>query len=87
MKRFGLAWIFDEEVLAVIRALANNPKIILADEPTSSIDDENSEILMSLLSKINREKKVTIILTTTDLYEKMPSNKEYLLKDGVLYSS
>jgi ABC-type lipoprotein export system ATPase subunit len=74
----------ERQRIAVIRALSNNPKIILADEPTSSIDDENSAFLMNLLSNINREKKVTIILTTTDLYEPLPVNTNYMLKDGKL---
>jgi len=68
-----------------MRALANNPKIILADEPTSSLDDKNSELLMELFSKINREKKVTIIITTTDLYEKLSTTRDYLLKGGLLH--
>jgi putative ABC transport system ATP-binding protein len=87
----GLAGRFPETLsggerqrVAVIRALANSPKIILADEPTSSIDDENSQLLMDLLKKINRERKVTIILTTTDLYEKLPTNRDFILKDGRL---
>jgi putative ABC transport system ATP-binding protein len=87
----GLAGRFPETLsggerqrVAVIRALANSPKIILADEPTSSIDDENSQLLMELLKKINRERKVTIILTTTDLYEKLPTNRDFILKDGRL---
>ena len=71
----------ERQRVAIIRALANSPKIILADEPTSSIDDENSQLVMELLTKINMEKKVTIILTTTDLYEKLPTNRDYLLKD------
>lgn len=76
----------ERQRIAVIRALANSPKIILADEPISSLDDENSELLIKLLSKINREKKVTIILTTTDLYEKLPTTKDYLLKGGHLHT-
>jgi len=60
----------ERQRIAVTRALANNPKIILADEPTSSLDDENSTLLMDLLQKINKEKGTTILLTTTDLYEK-----------------
>jgi putative ABC transport system ATP-binding protein len=87
----GLAGRFPETLsggerqrVAVIRAMANSPKIILADEPTSSIDDENSQLLMDLLKKINRERKVTIILTTTDLYEKLPTNRDFILKDGRL---
>jgi putative ABC transport system ATP-binding protein len=75
----------ERQRIAVIRALANNPKIILADEPASSLDDENSELLMNLLSSINQEKKVTIILTTTDIYEKLPTSRDYLLKEGHLH--
>ena len=60
------------------------PKTLLVDEPTSSLDDENSNLLIKLLSGINREKKVTVVLTTTDLYEKLPTSKDYMLKDGNL---
>jgi D-methionine transport system ATP-binding protein len=69
------------------KALANKPKIIIADEPASSIDDENTQILMDLFTSINRQEKVTIVLSTTDLYEKMPVHKDYLLKDGNLKSA
>ena len=53
----------ERQRITKIRALTNSPKIILADEPTSSIDDENSQLLMELLNEINRERKATIILT------------------------
>jgi len=46
----------EKQRIAIIRALTNNPKIILADEPTSSIDNENSQLLINILEKINREK-------------------------------
>jgi putative ABC transport system ATP-binding protein len=74
----------ERQRVAIVRALANSPKIILADEPTSSIDDENSKLLMNLLTKISRERRVTIILTTTDLYEELPANRDLLLKEGRL---
>jgi len=74
----------ERQRIAVIRALANKPRIIVADEPTSSIDDENSELLMNFLADINRNRKVTIVLATTELYEKLPSNKDYILKEGHL---
>ncbi len=60
---------------AVIRTITNNPDIILADESTSNLYDENTELLMNLHKKINQENKVTIIMTTTDLYGKLPSTK------------
>ncbi len=87
----GLAERFPESLsggerqrVAVIRALVNRPKLLLADEPTSSLDDENSELLMDMLCKINREEKVTVVLTTTDLYERLPATNDYALKNGQL---
>jgi ABC-type lipoprotein export system ATPase subunit len=74
----------EKQRIAIIRAIANNPKIIIADEPTSSIDDENAQLLMNLLTDINKNQKVTIIMTTTDQYEKLPVTKNYLLKDAQL---
>jgi len=74
----------EKQRTAIIRALTNNPKIILADEPTSSLDDENSDLLMELLSQINKERDTMILLTTTDLYEKLLTNKNYMLKEGRL---
>lgn len=94
LKYFGLISLADRfpetlsggerQRVAVIRALVNHPKIILADEPTSSLDDENAQQLMTLLSRINHERRVTIILTTTDLYERLPTARNYLLKEGRL---
>ena len=57
---------------------------ILADESTSSLDNENSALLMELLKQINREKDTIVIVATTDLYEKLPTNKDYALKEGCL---
>jgi putative ABC transport system ATP-binding protein len=69
---------------AIIRALVNNPQILLADEPTSSLDDENSALLNNLLGKICLEKNVAVLVTSTDLYDKLPTVKDYMLKDGQL---
>jgi putative ABC transport system ATP-binding protein len=74
----------ERQRIAVIRALVKNPAIILADEPTSSLDEENSNLLMNLLTAVNRDKKVTLVLTTTDQYEKLPTTRDYLLKDGYI---
>jgi ABC-type lipoprotein export system ATPase subunit len=49
---------------AVVRALINNPEIILADEPTGSLDADSAEKIGELLSKINKEKNVALILVT-----------------------
>ncbi len=76
----------ERQRIAIIRALANRPRIIIADEPTSSIDDENSLMVMNLLKSINRENGVTVVLTTTDFHERLPADKDYVLKDGNLFS-
>lgn len=75
----------EKQRVAVMRALVNRPRVLLADEPTSSLDDENSTLLLGLLEKICREEKVAVVLTTTDLYEKLPIHKDYLLKDCQLF--
>jgi putative ABC transport system ATP-binding protein len=74
----------ERQRIAIIRALVNYPAMLLADEPTSSLDDENSALLLDLLSEICKEQKVAIVLTSTDLYEKLPTTKDYLLRDGLI---
>jgi len=75
----------EKQRIATIRALANKPKIILADEPTSSLDDDNSNLVIELLSNINKEQNVVIILTTTDLRQETPGTTEYMLKAAHLH--
>jgi len=52
--------------VAVARALINNPKIILADEPTGNLDRETGTHVMELLQRINRERGVTVLMVTHD---------------------
>jgi putative ABC transport system ATP-binding protein len=52
--------------VAIARALVNNPKIILADEPTGNLDRETGAHVMQLLQTINRERGVTVLLVTHD---------------------
>jgi lipoprotein-releasing system ATP-binding protein len=50
--------------VALVRALANNPSILLADEPTGSLDSGNAEMMGELLHEMNKEYGITIILAT-----------------------
>ena len=52
--------------VAIARALINNPKIILADEPTGNLDRETGTHLMELLQRVNRERGVTVLMVTHD---------------------
>lgn len=56
----------ERQRVAVVRSLINNPLIILADEPTGALDHENAVQLMELLTELNREEKVTLIVVTHD---------------------
>jgi len=56
----------EKQRVAVMRAIINNPSIIIADEPTGNLDKENALKMMSLFQKLNTEKKLTIIVATHD---------------------
>jgi putative ABC transport system ATP-binding protein len=71
---------------AVARALVANPKLVLADEPTGNLDSENGEQVMQLLSEINREFGVTIILATHSLEAARFTRRIIRLRDGVIES-
>lgn len=55
----------EQQRVAIARSLVNNPQVVLADEPTGNLDDENTEIIKELLLKINKMGK-TVILVTHD---------------------
>jgi ABC-type lipoprotein export system ATPase subunit len=76
----------ERQRVAVIRALVNRPRLLLADEPTSSLDDENAALLMEMLFGINQKENVTVVVTTTDLTLMLPQTKGYLLVKGELLS-
>lgn len=70
--------------VAVIRALINRPKLVLADEPTGSLDRESSENLGQLLVKVNKEEGTTLITVTHSIEIARLMDKVYRLQDGML---
>ena len=70
--------------VAIARALITNPKIILADEPTGALDSKTSEEVMQLLSRLNREEGVTIIVVTHESGVANCTDKIVHIKDGII---
>ena len=70
--------------VAIARALITNPKIILADEPTGALDSKTSEEVMQLLTQLNREEKVTIIVVTHESGVANCTDKIIHIKDGII---
>jgi len=74
----------EKQRVAVMRAVINNPSIVIADEPTGNLDKENALKMMSLFQKLNTEKKLTIIIATHDEDVFNIGHKKYQLIDGYL---
>ena len=74
----------ERQRVALVRALINSPKLLLADEPTGSLDSAASRRLTGLLIELNREEGVTLVVVTHSelLAERM--NRRCRLHDGVL---
>ena len=74
----------EKQRAAIVRALINNPELLLCDEPTGNLDSQTGEEIMSLLKKINRENKATVAVVTHNLELARSSDRIYHLKDGLL---
>lgn len=72
----------EQQRVAIARALVNNPKIILADEPTGNLDSKTGKEIVTLLHKLNREEKRTIILVTHDQELANEADRILVIKDG-----
>lgn len=67
---------------AIIRALLNNPKIILADEPTGNLDSKNSQDVISLFKDICSQYKTTVVIATHDQEIASQADRIITIKDG-----
>ena len=73
-----------QQRVAVARALATNPKLILADEPTANLDTENGEQVMGIMKKLNNETGVTFVFATHDPRVIKYANRVVTLEDGMV---
>lgn len=73
--------------VAVVRAMINSPKLLLADEPTGSLDYVSSEKLIKLLTTINETKQITLIVVTHSKELANSMKHRYMLRNGKLENS
>jgi putative ABC transport system ATP-binding protein len=71
--------------VAIARAMANDPAIILADEPTGALDSKTGRMVMDLFHKLNREQGKTIILITHNRELAEETGRVLTMADGLLY--
>jgi ABC-type lipoprotein export system ATPase subunit len=72
----------ERQRVAIARSLANDPKILLADEPTGNLDRENSARIMALLGSIQAERNMTIIVVTHDEEVARSAQRRIHILDG-----
>ena len=68
--------------VAVARALANNPEVLIADEPTGNLDSKNAQELFTLFRDLNREKGLTIVVATHNIRLGYSADRVIHLSDG-----
>jgi len=76
-----------QQRVAVARALANNPKFLLLDEPTGNIDSKTASEVIGLIKKLNVEDKVSIIMVTHDQHLAREAKRTVQMFDGEIISS
>ena len=75
-----------QQRIAVARALASNPEVILADEPTANLDSQTASKLIDLMRELNQEKNVTFIFSTHDKMVMEKATKLVILRDGKIFN-
>jgi putative ABC transport system ATP-binding protein len=73
-----------QQRVSIARALANKPKLILADEPTGNLDSQTGKMVFDLLHDLAKSEKTTIITVTHDLSIAGKTDKTFQLQDGAL---
>jgi putative ABC transport system ATP-binding protein len=74
----------EQQRVAISRALANNPRFLLMDEPTGNIDSKNANEIVGLVKRLNEEKGVTIIMVTHDQRLAQVTKRIVQMSDGVI---
>jgi putative ABC transport system ATP-binding protein len=71
-----------QQRVAIARALVTNPAVVFADEPTGNLDTERSQEIMQLLSRLNRERKITVVMVTLEPDLADVASRVLVFRDG-----
>ena len=74
----------EQQRVAIARAIINEPKIILADEPTGNLDSKNSDIVLGMLRQLNQELQQTIVMITHNPEAAAYAHRVVHMRDGVI---
>ena len=74
----------ERQRVAIARALIHNPSLVLADEPTGSLDTKSGEGILSLLEKLSVDRGVTLLMVTHDRTSARICNRVISIQDGSL---
>ncbi len=75
----------EQQRVAMARAIVTRPKIILADEPTGNLDSASAGEVVDLLTKLNRDLGITLVVVTHNPETAAPAKKIVRMRDGVIY--
>ena len=94
LKKVGLTEVADhypnelsggqQQRVSIARAIITNPPIILADEPTGSLDSQTEQEILALIQKLNQEENLTFVIITHDEEVASTANRQFRMTDGVL---
>jgi len=76
----------EQQRVTIARAMANNPSLLLLDEPTGDLDTRNTDIVITLLKKLNEEDGISIVMVTHDVALKNFGNRVIMMRDGKIAS-
>ena len=76
----------EQQRIAIARAFANQPKILLADEPTGNLDSKNGQHIFDLMTEMHKQNNVTLVLVTHDQHLAEMAQRQVILKDGRVLS-
>ena len=75
-----------QQRVAVVRAIAGQPRLVLADEPTANLDSETSEDLLDVMCELNRDRGVTFVFASHDPTVTQRARRVVTLRDGRIHS-